>query len=371
MTDLAFEIDGVSAGGRAGRLITSHGVVPTPAFMPVASRGAVRAVAPDELAATGTRIVVANTYHLHLRPGEDAVEALGGLHRFMGWPGAILTDSGGFQVHSLGELRKIDDDGVTFKSHIDGAEVRLTPEKAIEIQEKLGADLVMQLDYCTSHPTPRDEAERAVEITTRWAERSIKVHKREEQRLLAIAQGALYEDLREKSAADLVSLDFFGYAVGGLSVGEDRDETLAAAEYTADLLPTGKLRYLMGIGRPQDLPVAVARGYDLFDCVVPTREGRHGAMLTRSGRLNIQKAEYAQDADPPDEECDCYTCRHYTRGYLRHLYLAGEALADRLTSIHNVAFTQRLMTDVRVAIIEDRLNDFVREFEETYTGTPR
>jgi queuine tRNA-ribosyltransferase len=369
MTGFGFEIDAVSDGGRAGRLITPHGVVPTPAFMPVASRGAVRAVAADELAATGTRILVANTYHLHLRPGEDVVGALGGLHRFMGWPGAILTDSGGFQVHSLGELRIIDDDGVTFKNHIDGGEVRLTPEKAIEIQEKLGADLVMQLDYCTSHPTPREEAERAVKITTRWAERSLKAHKRDRQRLLAIVQGALYKDLREKSAADLVSLDFFGYAVGGLSVGEDPVETLAAAGFTARLLPPEKLRYLMGVGRPRDLPAAIASGYDLFDCVVPTREGRHGAILTGSGRLNVQKAEYARDAGPPEPGCDCYTCRHYTRGYLRHLYTAGEALGDRLASIHNIAFTQKLMTAARKAIIEDRLRGFVREFEETY-GSP-
>ncbi len=368
MADFAFEIDAVSGGGRTGRLTTPHGVVPTPAFMPVASRGAVRAVAPDELAVTGTRILVANTYHLHLRPGEDVVATLGGLHRFMGWPGAILTDSGGFQVHSLGELRSVDDDGVTFKNHIDGAEVRLTPERAVLIQEKLGGDLIMQLDYCTSYPTPRGEAERAVEITTRWAERSVKAQKRDDQRLLAIVQGALYEDLRENSATDLVAMDFFGYGVGGLSVGEDPKKMLAVADFTAKLLPERKLRYLMGVGRPQDLPAAVARGYDLFDCVVPTREGRHGSVLTRNGRLNIQRAEYARDDGPPDRDCDCYTCCHYTRGYLRHLYLAGEALADRLISIHNIAFTQRLMGDVRTAITDDGLDAFVTDFEEAYMG---
>jgi queuine tRNA-ribosyltransferase len=368
MTDFAFEIDAVSGGGRAGRLITPHGVVPTPAFMPVASRGAVRAVAPDELAATGTRIVVANTYHLHLRPGEENITALGGLHRFMNWPGSILTDSGGFQIHSLGDLRSIDDDGVTFKNHIDGNEIRLTPEKVVEIQEKLGADVIMQLDYCTSYPTPRGEAERAVEITTRWAERCSKAHKRDDQRLLAIVQGALYEDLREKSTADLVALDFFGYAVGGLSVGENRGKMLAAAHFTARLLPPEKLRYLMGVGRPPDLPAAVAYGYDLFDCVVPTREGRHGSVLTPNGRLNIQRAEYARDERPLSPGCDCHTCRHYTRGYIRHLYIAGEALADRLTSLHNIAFIQRLTADVRQAIIEDRLGDFVGEFNEKYVG---
>jgi len=368
MADFAFEIDAVSGGARAGRLITPHGVVPTPAFMPVATRGAVRAVAPDELAAAGTRIIVANTYHLHLRPGEDVVSSLGGIHQFMGWPGVILTDSGGFQVHSLGELRSIDDAGVTFKNHIDGAEVRLTPESAVQIQEKLGADLIMQLDYCTSYPTPRAEAEKAVEITTRWAGRSLSVRTREDQRLLGIVQGGLYEDLREKSAADLTAMDFFGYAVGGLSVGEDAEKMLAAANYTSRLLPDRKLRYLMGVGRPQDLPAAVARGYDLFDCVVPTREGRHGSILTRGGRLNIQRAEYARDGGPPDPECDCYTCRHFARGYLRHLYVAGEALADRLISVHNIAFTQRLMADVRTAIIGDRLGAFVTDFEGAYAG---
>ncbi|UCE28201.1 MAG: tRNA guanosine(34) transglycosylase Tgt [Candidatus Coatesbacteria bacterium] len=368
MAEFAFKIDAVSSGGRAGRLTTPRGVVSTPAFMPVASRGAVRAVAPDELAATGTRILVANTYHLHLRPGEDAVAALGGLHRFMGWPGAVLTDSGGFQVHSLGELRSIDDDGVTFKNYINGAEIRLTPEVAVHIQEKLGADLIMQLDYCTSYPTPREEAERAVEITTRWADRSMKAQKRGDQRLLAIVQGALYEDLREESAAGLVAMDFFGFAVGGLSVGEDSEKMLAAADFTAGLLPEQKLRYLMGVGRPQDLPAAVACGYDLFDCVVPTREGRHGSVLTRNGRLNIQRAEYGLDEGPPEPECDCYTCTHYSRGYLRHLYLAGEGLADRLISIHNITFTQRLMADMRTAIIEDRLDAFITDFAEAYIG---
>ncbi|MCP4231431.1 MAG: tRNA guanosine(34) transglycosylase Tgt [bacterium] len=357
----SFEITARDGSARAGLLRTARGEITTPAFMPVATRGAVRAVSTDELAETDTSIIVANTYHLHLRPGEDVIAELGGLHRFMNWGGAILTDSGGFQVHSLSSRREITNEGVFFQNHIDGETVELTPELAVSIQERLGADFAMVLDWCTSYPTPREEAERAVGITTEWARRCADTHSRNDQRLLGIVQGALHRDLREKSAAELTDIGFFAYAIGGLSVGEDTEAMLDMARFTADLLPGDKLRYLMGVGRPEDLPLAVAAGVDMFDCVVPTREGRHGAILTDRGRVNVRRAEFAESNLPPDPACECYTCRNYTMGYLRHLHIAGEQLSDRLLSIHNIYYIQGLMERIRDAIVRGELASLIEE----------
>jgi queuine tRNA-ribosyltransferase len=348
----SFEVEAAGPTGRAGLLTTPHGVVQTPAFMPVATQAAVKLLAPEELEAAGTRVLVANAYHLYVRPGAEVVAALGGLHQFMSWPGAILTDSGGFQIHSLAPLRDVDDDGVTFRSHVDGQLLRLTPEVATEIQERLGADLIMAFDYCTSYPASRQEAERAVALTTAWAARCREAHNSPAQRLLGIVQGALFQDLRERSAADLVALDFFGYAAGGLSVGEEPAQTAEYAAFTASLLPPDKIRYLMGVGRPEDIAQAVAAGVDLFDCVVPTREGRHGTALVAEGRVNVRQSSYRDDERPLDEGCDCYTCRRFSRAYLRHLFLAGEHLAGRLVSLHNLHYLHRFVASLREKILQ-------------------
>ncbi len=346
-----FEVVATADDARAGLLTTPHGTVKTPAFMPVATQAAVKLLAPDEFAAAGTSIVVANAYHLHLRPGENVVARQGGLHKFMSWPDAILTDSGGFQVHSLASRREVDDDGVTFSSHVDGRTIRLTPETMTRIQEELGADLAMALDYCTTYPTSREEAERAVRLTTAWARRCRQTHSSPRQRLLGIVQGATFEDLRTRSAAELVALDFFGYAIGGLSVGEDTTTTTSVARLTAALLPPAKIRYLMGVGRPDDLARAVRAGVDLFDCVVPTREGRHGTALGRAGRLNIRRSSMGDDGRPLEPGCSCYTCRRFSRAYLRHLFVAGEHLAARLVSLHNIHFIQTFLAELRRRIL--------------------
>jgi queuine tRNA-ribosyltransferase len=344
-------LEAAGPAGRAGLLRTPHGVVETPAFMPVATQGAVKLLTPEELEAAGTRVVVANAYHLYVRPGVEVISALGGLHRFMSWPGAVLTDSGGFQIHSLAPLREVDEDGVTFRSHVDGQLLRLTPELATRIQENLGADLIMAFDYCTSHPVGREEAERAVALTTAWAARCREEHSSPSQKLLGIVQGALYEDLRRRSAAELVAMDFFGYAIGGLSVGEEQAQTVEFARFTASLLPRDKIRYLMGVGRPEDIAQAVAAGVDLFDCVVPTREGRHGTALTAAGRVNVRGSSYKNDGRPLENGCECYTCRRFSRAYLRHLFLAGEHLAGRLVSIHNVHFLHKFTSRLREEIV--------------------
>lgn len=352
--DFSFEIEATRGRARAGLLATPHGVVATPAFMPVATQAAVKLLTAEELEAAGTRIMVANAYHLHLRPGEKVIAGLGGLHRFMAWPHALLTDSGGFQIHSLAPLREVDDDGVTFRSHVDGELLRLTPESATLIQEDLAADLIMAFDYCTSYPTSDDELERAVTLTSTWAARCRAAHKSPSQRLLAIVQGGLSRPLRERSAAELAAMDFFGYAVGGLSVGEDAELTAEYADFTASLLPEEKIRYLMGVGRPEDIARAVAAGIDLFDCVVPTREGRHGMALTAAGRINVRQSSFADDERPLEEGCGCYTCRRYGRAYLRHLFGAGEHLAGRLVSLHNVYYLQRFVTGLRAEIMAEK-----------------
>jgi queuine tRNA-ribosyltransferase len=352
--DFSFDVEATRGRARAGLLTTPHGVVETPAFMPVATQAAVKLLTPDELEETGTRIVVANAYHLHLRPGEKVIAELGGLHRFMAWSHALLTDSGGFQVHSLAPLREVDDDGVTFRSHVDGELLRLTPESATHIQEDLGADFIMAFDYCTSHPTTDDELERAVTLTSAWAARCRAAHTSRAQRLLAIVQGGLSKPLREQSAAELKALDFFGYAIGGLSVGEDPELTAAYADFTASLLPDDRIRYLMGVGRPEDIERAVASGVDMFDCVVPTREGRHGMALTSGGRLNVRQSSFTRDERPLEEGCGCYTCGRYSRGYLRHLFGAGEHLAGRLVSLHNIYYLQRFVAGLRAEIASEK-----------------
>ncbi len=350
----SFEVEACRGRSRAGVLNTPHGAVKTPAFMPVATQAAVKLLTPDDLESTGTSIVAANAFHLYLRPGTDVVAGLGGLHRFMSWPHSILTDSGGFQIHSLAPMREVDDDGVTFHSPVDGRTLRLTPELATRAQEDLGADLIMAFDYCTSYPLSREEAEKAVALTTAWAARCRAAHTSKTQRLLGIVQGAVFKDLRERSTAELIEMDFFGYAVGGLSVGEETEQTAEHAAFTASLLPQDKIRYLMGVGRPEDIAWAVAAGFDLFDCVVPTREGRHGTALTAQGRLNVRLSPQTGDERPLEEGCDCYTCRRFSRAYLRHLFLAGEHLAGRLVSVHNLYYLQKFIAGLRAEIVGEK-----------------
>ncbi len=352
---------------RAGVFSTPHGDIPMPAFAPVGTQATVKTVSPHELHELGASLVLGNTYHLYLRPGADLIARLGGLHRFMAWDGPILTDSGGFQVFSLAELRRVDDDGVTFRSHIDGSEHRFTPEKAMAVQEQLGGDIIMALDECTE---PRDRAynEAALARTHAWAERCRAAQTRHDQALFGIVQGGIFPDLRQESARFLASLDFPGYAIGGLSVGETKAEMHAMLEVTTPLLPVGKPRYLMGVGSPEDLFECVARGIDLFDCVLPTRIARNGAVLTRRGRLNLRNAQYAEDPRPIEEGCACYACRHFTRAYLRHLIRAKEMLGLRLTTIHNLHFTLHLMRQIRASILDGTFAAFRGEFLASWQG---
>jgi queuine tRNA-ribosyltransferase len=345
-----------TTGARLGRLVTAHGAVETPAFMPVGTQGSVKAVSPRDLEEIGCQMVLANTYHLYLRPGVEVIRDVGGLHRFMGWSGPILTDSGGYQVFSLGALRKIGEEGVYFQSHLDGSSHLLTPEKVVQIQEDLGSDVAMVLDECIPHPAGREYARLSTERTVRWAERSLKARKRNDQALFGIIQGGMYQDLRLKCAEEMASLPFEGLAVGGLGVGEEEATLNSVGEFTAGLLPEDRPRYLMGVGRPEDLSFAVRRGYDLFDCVLPTRNARTGTLFTSRGKINIKRAEFSNDPRPVDDSCDCYCCRHFSRAYLRHLYLAGEILAAQLHTIHNLCFYHRLMERLRAAIREGRLD---------------
>jgi queuine tRNA-ribosyltransferase len=347
---------------RLGHMVTTHGVVETPAFMPVGTQGSVKALTPRDLEEIGCQIVLANTYHLYLRPGVKIIRDLGGLHHFMGWKGPILTDSGGFQVFSLGALRKIAEDGVHFQSHLDGSSHLLTPEKVVQIQEELGSDVAMVLDECVPHPASREYTQVSTERTVRWAERSLKAHKKSGQALFGIVQGGIYEDLRAQCVNEMTSLPFDGFAVGGLGVGEEEAVLNSIGEFTAKLLPEDRPRYLMGVGRPEDLVFAARCGYDLFDCVLPTRNARTGTLFTSKGKINIKRAEFSNDPRPVDESCDCYCCRHFSRGYLRHLYHAGEILASQLHSLHNLHFYHRLMEKLRAAIREQRLHDLVSEF---------
>ncbi len=354
MTDFSFEIQATDGRARAGVFHTPHGDLLTPVFAPVGTQATVKAVTPDQLDALGATLVLANTYHLYLRPGDDLVAEMGGLHEFMQWPKPMLTDSGGFQVFSLAKIREIDADGVTFRSHLDGSVHRFTPEKSIAIQENLGADIIMAFDEC---PPPYDRAynEEALARTHAWAERSLKAHKRTDQALFGIVQGGVFPDLREKSAAFIASLGFPGHAIGGLSVGETKEEMYAMLDVVNAVLPPEKPRYLMGVGTPQDLIEGVRRGVDIFDCVLPTRLARHhAAMLANGGRLNMRRKEFARDPRPIDETCTCYTCQHFSRAYIRHLIVAKEMLAATLLSIHNLHTLVQLAQEMREAIIAGR-----------------
>lgn len=351
------------SGARLGRVYTPHGCFDTPAFMPVGTQATVKGMSPDEMKEIEAQIILSNTYHLHMRPGEDIVKDAGGLHGFMNWDRPILTDSGGFQVFSLSDLRDIKEEGVTFKSHIDGSKHFISPEMAIKIQNDLGADIIMAFDECIPYPADYDYAKKSLERTTRWAKRCKDAHRNpEKQALFGIVQGGMYKDLRQQSAYELLELDFPGYAIGGLSVGEPAEIMYEMLEVTVPLLPEDKPRYLMGVGSPDYLIEGAIRGIDMFDCVLPTRIGRNGTVLTSKGRIIVRDAIYARDYTPIDPECDCYACRNFTRAYIRHLLKSGEVLGIRLTTWHNLRFLINLMKKVRQAIMEDRLLDFRDEF---------
>lgn len=354
-------------GARLGRVTTPHGSFETPVFMPVGTLATVKTISPEELTEMGANIILSNTYHLWLRPGEDIIEEAGGLHKFMNWDGSILTDSGGFQVFSLSDLRQIEEEGVHFRNHINGDKLFLSPEKATHIQNSLGSDIMMAFDECPPYPAEYDYMKKSVERTSRWAERCLQAHKRpNDQGLFGIVQGGEYEELRRQSANDLVSLDFPGYAIGGLSVGEPKDVMNRVLEFTTPMLPSNKARYLMGVGSPDALIDGAIRGVDMFDCVLPTRIARNGTCMTSTGRLVVRNAKFARDFGPIDENCDCHVCKNYSRAYIRHLVKCNETFGFRLTSYHNLYFLLKLMEQVRQAIREDRLGDFKEEFFEQY-----
>ncbi|HIE29192.1 TPA: tRNA guanosine(34) transglycosylase Tgt [Candidatus Poribacteria bacterium] len=338
---------------RVGKMRTAHGIFNTPAFMPVGTRATVKTCTPHELKGIGAEIILSNTYHLYLRPGHDIVKQAGGLHKFMCWKGPILTDSGGYQVYSLSPLRSISEEGVSFRSQIDGRKHFISPEKAIEIQNALGADIIMIFDECTPYPSDYEYAKNSMELTLRWAERCKKAHKNPHQLLFGITQGCVYKDLRKKSVEATVALDFPGYAVGGISVGENKELTYEILAYTTPLLPKEKPRYLMGVGRPEDIVYGVSCGIDMFDCVLPTRNARNGAMFTSSGIVKIRNAKYKTDFTPLDPNCNCYTCQNFTRAYLRHLHIENEILAHRLHTLHNLYFYLNLMRGIRQAILNN------------------
>lgn len=358
------------SGARLGRIHTPHGVIETPIFMPVGTQATVKTLTPEELNEIGSQIILSNTYHLYLRPGHETVKKAGGLHSFMNWNKPILTDSGGFQVFSLGPLRKITEEGVEFRSHIDGSKHMLTPEKAMEIQNALGSDIMMAFDECAPYPADRDYVKKSLERTTRWLKRCKEAHKNtEKQALFGIVQGGMYKDLREQSAREITSIDLPGYAVGGLSVGEPKELMYEVLDYTVPLLPEDKPRYLMGVGTPDILIEAAIRGIDMCDCVLPTRIARNGTAMTSQGKVVVRNAQYAEDFTTLDPECDCYACKNYTKAYIRHLLKSNEILGARLLSIHNLRFLLKLMEDVRKAIMEDRLLDFREEFYIKYYGS--
>lgn len=346
------------SGARLGSVTTPHGSFSTPAFMPVGTKGSVKAMTPEELKGVGAEVILANTYHLFLRPGEKVIKDLGGLHRFMHWDGPILTDSGGFQVFSLCKLRKISEEGVLFSSHLDGTRHLLTPERAVEIQESLGADIIMALDECTPYPADRDYARASMELTKRWALRCKEAKREAGQALFGIAQGGMYEDLRRESAQAIVDIGFDGYAIGGLSVGEEKDLMYSMVRATVPHLPEDRPRYLMGVGTPEDIVNAVEAGVDMFDCVLPTRNARNGTLFTRREKLVIKNLQYERDPGPVEEGCRCYACMNYSRAYLRHLYMAGEILSSRLNTIHNLHFYMRLMQEIREAVEAGRFREF-------------
>ena len=358
-------------GARRGRIYTPHGVIETPVFMPVGTQATVKAMTPDELKEmVNAKIILSNTYHLYLRPGDELIKEAGGLHKFMNWDRAILTDSGGFQVFSLADLRNITEEGVKFKSHLDGSSHFISPEKSMSIQNNLGSDIMMAFDECCPYPATYEYTKASMERTTRWAKRCIEAHKNPEtQGLFGIVQGGMYKDLREESAKQLVELDFPGYAVGGLSVGEPADLMYDILGYTTPFLPENKPRYLMGVGTPDYLIEAVLRGIDMCDCVLPTRIARNGTAMTSHGKVVVRNATYERDFTPLDPECDCYTCKNYTRAYIRHLLNTKEILGIRLLSIHNLRFLTKLMDRVRIEIENDNLLNFRDEFYKKYGYT--
>jgi tRNA-guanine transglycosylase, queuosine-34-forming len=354
-------------GARRGVIHTPHGDIQTPVFMPVGTQATVKAMRPEQVEEMGANIILSNTYHLYLRPGHELIREAGGLHKFMNWNKAILTDSGGYQVFSLGKLRKITEEGVKFQSHIDGSRHMLTPEKAIEIQNALGSDIMMAFDECAPYPADRSYVTDSMERTTRWLKRCKDAHHDwERQSLFGIMQGGMYKDLRKQHAEEIVDLDLPGYSIGGLSVGEPKELMLDILDDCVDWLPEDKPRYLMGVGTPDYLFEGVERGLDMFDCVLPTRIARHGMAMTSHGRLNIKNAQFEKDFTPLDHECDCYTCRNYSRAYLRHLYKADEMLSAMLLSNHNLYFLINMMKGIRTAIEEDRFTEFKKEFYDKY-----
>lgn len=359
------------SGPRAGVIKTARGEIRTPAFMPVGTQATVKAMTPEEVADLGASVILANTYHLYLRPGHELIKKLGGLHKFMNWPGPILTDSGGYQVMSLAKLRKIDDEGVSFRSHLDGTTHRLTPEKAIEIQAALGSDIIMPLDECTPYPADEEYTKRSMDLTHRWAGRSLVALKGLEPTgsstapaLFGIVQGGMYAELRRESALAISEMDFPGIAIGGLSVGEGKELMAEMVEATVPHLPPEKPRYLMGVGMPEDLVESVGRGIDIFDCVLPTRMARNGTLFTRGGKLVIKNSRFESDPGPVDPECGCYTCRNYSRAYLRHLFLSKEILASRLNTVHNLYYYIELMGRMREAVLASRFEEFKKGFFE-------
>ena len=368
---LKFELIKKDAGSKArrGRITTPHGVIETPVFMPVGTQATVKAMKPESVNDTGAQIILANTYHLMLRPGSDIVREAGGLHEFMNWHKPILTDCGGFQVFSLGHLRKITEEGAAFSSHIDGSKHMLSPEKSMEVQNDLGSDIIMAFDECAPPDADYDYIAKSQARTTRWLDRCIAAHKNPDtQALFGIMQGGFFKDLREESAAAIVERDLPGYAIGGISVGEAKEEYIGVLEYAPDLLPENKPRYVMGIGTPDYILEAVERGVDMFDCVEPTRIARHGMAMTSQGRVSIKNAKYERDFGPLDPECDCYTCRNYSRAYLRHLFKAGETMSHMLLSEHNLRFLSKLSEDIRTSIDQDRFTAFKSEFYGKYYG---
>lgn len=346
---------------RAGVLHTPHGDIPTPVFMPVGTQATVKTMSPDELEAIGAGIILGNTYHLYLRPGHELIERAGGLHKFMSWNGSILTDSGGFQVFSLGPLRKITEKGVEFRSYIDGSVHMFTPESVMKIQMAIGADIAMCFDECASYPATREYASKSTAMTARWAERCLAAHNRPDQAVFGIVQGSMYPDLRRASAKDIASLGFPGFGIGGLSVGEPKELMYEMLDVTVPELPEEKPRYLMGVGSPDALLEGVARGIDMFDCVLPTRIARNGTVFTKNGRIIVRDAAYAEDPRPLDPGCDCYACRHFSRAYIRHLIKAGEVLGIRLTSIHNLRHLTRMMEEIRQSIVHGTFAEYRKE----------
>ena len=349
-------------GARRGRLHTPHGVIETPIFMPVGTQASVKTMSPDELKDCGAQIILSNTYHLHLRPGEQLIQKAGGLHKFMNWDRPILTDSGGFQVFSLASLRKLEEYGVEFRSHLDGSKQFISPEISVGIQQALGSDIMMQFDECSPYPCDYDRAKNAMHRTLRWLERCMKAKTNDHQALFGIVQGAFYGDLRIECAKEMARLDLPGFGIGGLSVGEPKEIMYDMLEQMMPYMPEKKPRYLMGVGSPDCLIEGVLRGVDMFDCVLATRVARNGTVFTHDGRLVVRNAKYAEDFTPLDPDCDCYACRNFTRGYIRHLFKAGEILALRLNSIHNIYFLTHMMSEMRQAIENDALLDWTNEF---------